>query len=157
MRIIVISDSHAVTRNIDYALQAHPDARHVFFLGDNVRDIENIKMYHPDRSFHIVHGNCDYGSIYPSIDSLTLGGKKIIYTHGHNFAVKSGSSVLIDKARNACADIVLYGHTHIAKIEYSDGVYAVNPGSVAHSREGSNSYAVIDILDNGIMPIIVKV
>ncbi len=157
MRIIVISDSHAVTRNIDYALLAHTDASHVFFLGDNIRDIESIKMYHPDRIFHIVHGNCDYGSIYPSIDSVVLGGKKIVFTHGHNFAVKSSSSVLLSKARNVGADIVLYGHTHIAKIEYADGIYAINPGSIAHSREGSNSYAVIDIEDNGIMPIIIKI
>ncbi len=157
MRIIVISDSHGGARNIDYALQSHTDAQHVFFLGDNVRDIENVKTYHPDRIFHIVHGNCDYGNMYPSIDTVTLGGKKIVFTHGHNFAVKSGSSALISKARKAGADIVLYGHTHIAKSEYVDGIYAINPSSISHSREGSNSYAVIDILENGIMPIIVKI
>jgi len=157
MRILIISDSHAVTRNIDYALLAHPEARHVFFLGDNVRDKENVKIYHPDRIFHIVHGNCDYDSAYPSVDTVTLGGKKIIFTHGHNFAVKSGSAVLLSKAKNAGADIVLYGHTHVAKAEYIDGIYAVNPGSIAHSREGNNSYAVIDIEQNGIMPIIIKI
>lgn len=157
MRILVISDSHAVTRNIDYCLQAHPEAKHVFFLGDNTRDIENIKVYHPDRIFHIVHGNCDYGSIYPSVDTIILGGKKIVYTHGHNFSVKSSTAVLLGKAKAAGADIVLYGHTHIANIRYEDGVYLVNPGSIAHSREGNNSYAVIDIEENGIMPIIIKI
>lgn len=157
MRILVISDSHAVIRNIDYCLQSQPDAKHIFFLGDNTRDIENIKVYYPDKIFHIVHGNCDYGSLYPSIDSVILGGKKIIFTHGHNFSVKSGTSVLLSKSRAAGADIVLFGHTHIAKISYEDGVYLVNPGSIAHSREGANSYAVIDIEENGIMPIIIQI
>ncbi len=157
MRILVISDSHAGTRNIDYCLQAQPQAKHVFFLGDNTRDIENVKIYHPDRIFHIVHGNCDYASAYPSVDSVTLGGKRIIFTHGHNFSVKSGTTILQAMTKKAGADIVLYGHTHIAKISYEDGIYLINPGSIAHSREGNNSYAVIDIEESGIMPIIIQI
>ena len=157
MRILVISDSHGGVRNVHYALESHKNAKHVFFLGDHVRDIESVKEYHPDRIFHIVHGNCDYNSMLPSVDSVVLGGKKIVYTHGHNFAVKSGTTVLSTMSKKAGADIVLYGHTHIAKTSYENGLYLVNPGSIAASREGGNSYAVIDIEQNGIMPIIIQI
>ena len=57
--------------------------------------------------------------------------------------------------QNGC-DIALYGHTHIANILYEDGIYIVNPGSCSQSRNGKESYAVIDIEPNGIMPIIVE-
>ena len=48
MRIIVISDSHGRRSSVDFALQAHPDAKHVFFLGDNVRDIEAVKEFYKE-------------------------------------------------------------------------------------------------------------
>ncbi len=157
MRIIVISDSHGATRNIDYALLAHTDAKQVFFLGDNVQNIEYIKDFHPDRVFHIVSGNCDGATVYPTTDSCTLNGKKIIFTHGHNHSVKYTTQHLLTLARQNGADILLYGHTHIANISYEDGIYLVNPGSIALSRAGRNSYAVIDITDKGIMPIIIEI
>ena len=156
MRIIVISDSHGRRSSIDYALQSHPDARHVFFLGDNIRDVEAIADYHTDRIFHIVTGNCDGDTMYPVTELCTVGGVKIIYTHGHHHSVKYTTAPLLEAAKKAGAKIALYGHTHIAKTEYIDGIYIVNPGSISLSREGANSYAVIDITENGIMPIIVK-
>ncbi len=60
-------------------------------------------------------------------------------------------------AKREKADIVLFGHTHVAKTEYAEGVYFVNPGSPSCPREGRPSYAVIDIEENGIMPFIVEV
>ena len=55
------------------------------------------------------------------------------------------------------SQIVLYGHTHIAKTEYADGVYFVNPGSLCSAREGRTGYAVIDIEQNGIMPVLINI
>ena len=156
MRIIVISDSHGKRSSVDFALQAHPDARHVFFLGDNVRDIEAVKEFYTDRIFHIVNGNCDGDTFYPTTDICTLEGVKILFTHGHYHNVKYTTSLLQNAAEKAGAKIALYGHTHIAKNEYLDGLYLINPGSIAHSREGGNSYAVIAITPQGIMPIIIK-
>lgn len=157
MRIIVFSDSHGNQRNLDYALQAQPNARHVFFLGDCVADIEAIKEFYPERIFHIVKGNCDYSRDEPNLNTATVNGVKIIYTHGHTLAVKSTTEHLLARAHQECATIALYGHTHIANTEYAEGVHLVNPGSVSCARAGRNSYAVIDITDKGIMPIIINI
>lgn len=157
MRIIVFSDSHGNRRNLDYALQAQPNARHVFFLGDCVADIEAIKEFYPDRIFHIVKGNCDYNQVEPNLGLTAVNGVKILYTHGHTLAVKSTTEHLIARARQEGAAVTLYGHTHIANTEYADGVFLVNPGSVSCARAGRNSYAVIDITDKGIMPIIINI
>ena len=50
--------------------------------------------------------------------------------------------------------ILFFTGTHKADILYEDGVYYVNPGSLSTPREKGPSYAVIDITENGVMPII---
>lgn len=156
MRILVISDSHRRTSVIDKILTAQPDAKYVFFLGDNVGDIEDFEYIYSDKKFCVVSGNCDFASVVPSVGVETVAGKKILYTHGHTFGVKSTTENLKKTAMQNGCDIVLYGHTHVSKILYDEGVYIVNPGSCSQPREGKASYAIIDITDSGIMPIIVE-
>jgi len=158
MRILVISDSHKRYSRVDKIIRANPTATNIFFLGDVVSDVEDLIYEYSDRNFYIVSGNCDFYSTYKSFDIITIENKKILYCHGHTFGVKSGSTGSLKKyaIENGC-DIALYGHTHIANIEYDNGLYVVNPGSVSSSREGSESYAVIDILPSGILPQIIKI
>lgn len=156
MRILVISDSHRRGSIVDRIIERHPDAAHVFFLGDVTGDIEDLQYAYGDKKFHIVSGNCDFGFSYPTADIQEISGTKIFYTHGHNYHVKYGTTELRAAALARGCKIALFGHTHIPLISYEDGLYIVNPGSCAQSREGANSYAVIDIEKNGIMPIIVR-
>ncbi len=157
MRIVVISDSHKRTGVIDKILSAQRQARHVFFLGDNVADIEDFEYLYPDKAFHVVCGNCDFYSTVQSVGLEVINGKRIFYTHGHTYNVKYGLTKLLETAKANNYDIVLYGHTHVAKILYEDGIYIVNPGSPTSPRESKASYAVIDITDNGVMPVIVNI
>ncbi|MBQ0083628.1 MAG: metallophosphoesterase [Clostridiales bacterium] len=156
MRIIVISDSHGKVSQIDYALQSFPDAKNVFFLGDFVRDIEKLYEFYPDRIFHTVKGNCDFDRNEPNCSEIILAGKRIFFTHGHTLSVKSGTQRLLERAKTVGANIALYGHTHIAKIEYEDGIYLINPGSLSASRDSHNSFCVIEIRSNGILPAIIN-
>ena len=158
MRLLVISDSHKRTAVLDRIIRREPTAKEVFFLGDKIEDIEDMIFEYPDRNFHIVAGNCDYFSLYKTVDFATVNGTKILFSHGHTFFVKRGDTSLLKKCAidNGCK-IALYGHTHIADTEYDNGLYVVNPGSCSNSREGPESYAVIDILDNGILPQIIKI
>ena len=157
MRILVISDSHGRHSAIERAIDAQPEAKHIFFLGDRLADIEYFDSFYPDRIFHQVCGNCDFGSDIPATGFITLENKKILYTHGHTFSVKYGTSRLLSHARAIGADIALYGHTHIANIEYADGLHLVNPGSIGSPRDGRCSYAVIDIVNGQVFPIIINV
>ena len=157
MRITVISDSHRNSRVIRKILDAQPDSKTVFFLGDITADIEDMQYEYPDKTFNIVSGNCDFFSNFPSIGIANAAGHNIFYTHGHTLSVKYGTDRLKDAAMERNCDIVLYGHTHISKILYEDGIYIVNPGSCSEPRDSRASYAVIDIEENGIMPIIINV
>lgn len=157
MRVLVISDSHRNGRVIEKILYAQPTASHVFFLGDLAGDMEDFEYIFPEKQFHILSGNCDYFSTFPSSGIEKVSGKKIFYTHGHTLGVKSSTVHLLKTAKEQGCDIALFGHTHIPLTLYEDGVWIVNPGSCNSPRDGKPTYAVIDIEENGIMPIIIEV
>ncbi len=156
MRILVISDSHGRRTELERVIEKYNDAKHIFFLGDNTRDIVAVSEFYPDRSFHIVSGNCDIGSAYPEESSETVGGVTVFYCHGHTASVKQGLSVMLVKTERIGAKIGLFGHTHCSSIDYMNGIFLVNPGSIARPRDGGASVALIDITDKGILPTIIK-
>ena len=156
LRIMVLSDSHGNAFALRRAILAQKEAEHIFFLGDCLRDIEALFEEFPHRKFHTVCGNCDYESFVPSTAMENLNGTLIFYSHGHPYFVKQSPVPFLQAAEKRNANIALFGHTHSSLIKYENGVWLVNPGSVSLPREGKPSYAVIDIEENGIMPIIVN-
>lgn len=157
MRILVLSDSHGNTSVLKRIISFHSDIKNIFFLGDNIRDIEYIEHLFRDRNFYSVSGNCDIASMTPSANIEIIEGVKIFYTHGHKFGVKYSTEMLLEETAKRNCSLALYGHTHCKNIYYSDGVYAVNPGSVSCSRSGKNSYAIVDITNKGICPVIMEI
>ena len=152
MRLLVLSDSHGRKNLLLQAVELHPEADAVIFLGDGERDIDFLKELHPEIKLYAVCGNCDFNSSLSPFLIEKFGGRTIYAAHGHYESVKYSLAVLMQKAHNCSASIALYGHTHVPVTSYDGGLYLVNPGSV---REGS--FAVIDITDSGIMPIIMKI
>lgn len=157
MRVVVISDSHGFGSVVDKIIRREAEAEAIIFLGDVTNDIEDFTYEYTDKKFYIVSGNCDIFSSYPYTTVANLGGVNVFITHGHTLGVKHGLGGLISAARQQECQIALYGHTHVPNIKYEDGLYIVNPGSCARSRDGGNSYAVIDVRENGILPSIVKI
>ena len=156
MRIAVISDSHGKGSIVYRIIRREAQAETVIFLGDVTNDIEDFTYEYTDKKFYIVSGNCDIFSNYPYSTVANIGGVNIFITHGHTLAVKGGTAALEKAARQSDCRIALYGHTHIPNIKYDNGLYIVNPGSCARARDGANSYAAIDIRDNGILPTIIR-
>ncbi len=157
MRIVVISDSHGHGSIVDRIIRREKLAEVIMFLGDVTSDIEDFTYEYTDKKFYIVSGNCDRFSSYPYSAVARLDNVNVFLTHGHTLGVKAGLGALKQAARQQDCRIALYGHTHIPNIKYDDGLYIVNPGSCSRSREGGNSYAVIDIRDNGILPAIIRI
>ena len=66
MRILVISDSHGMPSRILDAVEAHPEAEALIFLGDGESDIEMLESYCRSLPSMIrVAGNCDFSSKLP--------------------------------------------------------------------------------------------
>ena len=158
MRIVVISDSHGRGSIVDRIIRREKQAEAIIFLGDVTSDIEDFTYEYTDKKFYIVSGNCDRFSDYPYTRVEKIGGLNVFMAHGHTLSVKGGLGVLIQAAKQSDCQIALYGHTHIPNIKYEDGLYIVNPGSCSCSRDmEGNSYAVIDVRENGILPSIIRI
>ena len=145
MNILVLSDSHSKREMIEEAINRQikkPDA--IIFLGDGLRDIVSADI--GDIPIYSVSGNCDAGSIFcdgntPIEQNLIIGNKRIFFTHGHKYGVKSTLSPLLSEGVKRGADIILFGHTHMPfeKLLTSENdygiatdkdVYIMNPGSI---------------------------
>ena len=122
----------------------------VIHLGDGAREAGQMSDAYPNREFFIVSGNCDMGVMAPDELLIEKRGVRIFLTHGHKYSVKFGLDRLISAAEKAGAQILLFGHTHAQQNTYTDGLYILNPGSLAHPRDGRPSYGYIDITPAGI-------
>ena len=92
-----------------------------------------------------VAGNCDFSSL-PREEVITIGGQRILITHGHRFMVKSSTTLLGIEAEEQGVKAALFGHTHEPFIDYHGGILLLNPGS-AHD----GCYAILKIHDNGMV------
>ncbi len=151
MRILVISDSHGDSFSIRQAVLEQPNAKILFYLGDGEYDLKLLEGMGSNIFIHKVKGNCDFGSDLPASVIDEVEGIRIYATHGYVERVKYGRETLRQYAADNNATIALYGHTHVPDTTYDDGIWLVNPGSI---RMGE--YAVIDITEQGIMPILMK-
>ncbi len=135
MKLLVIADSHGARRHMKTTIDAlKPDA--VIHLGDYYDDAETVAQDYPQLVFHMVPGNCDQFRVSPDTARTlcyNIGGVRLYMTHGHLHGVKSGTSRLAFSGRDAHAQAVLYGHTHIPDCRQEDGLWIFNPGSCGHS------------------------
>ena len=140
MKCIVLSDTHGYIDIAREALRLNPDAEVVFFLGDGLADIEFLSDNYKNVAWLAVRGNCDIAAVFrdsmvKAVDSITLEGKKIVFTHGNLYGAKAGHGGLISLARKEGADILLFGHTHtpceVYINEYEKPFYLFNPGSAS--------------------------
>lgn len=133
LEFLVVSDSHGNFDRFNNVIMSHPNINTIFFLGDGMREFEDIYDLYPQKTFYSVSGNCDLMSMKPSWNTVVTSQGKILYTHGDAFGVKSGLSRLVDAAQKAGARLALFGHTHIPINEEREGIFLFNPGSLGQS------------------------
>ncbi len=156
MKIIALSDSHGSTFNIKALLKMHPDADLYVHCGDGCEDF--IRLCNEKKLPCLaVRGNCDVYSKTPLEESIVIGDKTLVVTHGHLYSVKSTTQRLMEEGSKRQADIILFGHTHEPLSLYIDEegfekpFYLINPGSIAQPRSGNPTYALIEIRENGVL------
>ncbi|MBQ8321808.1 MAG: YfcE family phosphodiesterase [Clostridia bacterium] len=158
MKCLCFSDSHGTDLYIKRALDKHPYAEVVFFLGDGLSDIEALtERDRGKRMWLFVRGNCDLqswvnGIVAKKTDEINLLGKRIVFTHGDLYGVKYGTDGAVRLGVERRADVVLFGHTHQPFEKYAStdngGVYLFNPGSIGAR---SAAYGVITIENENIL------
>lgn len=148
MKLGIVSDSHGDTNALD-AMLARPEAQAVegwLFAGDIAGDADYLAMV-TQLPVAKVAGNNDWP--YTTLKDVILteaGGHRILLTHGHLYGVPFSMDNLVRAAAEQGADIVVYGHTHVADIEKMGGVTVLNPGSIARPRDGAKgSFLIMDL------------
>lgn len=157
MKILVMSDSHGRRDLVKKCIRQNSQSEVIIHLGDYVSDFDDLQFTFPDRMFINVKGNGDFYRDVPLVQTVTFEGVRIFLTHGHLHGVKYSLNALTAAALKENAQICLYGHTHESYNKYHDGLYVMNPGSLAYPRGSSYaSYGLIEICPQGIMTNIVE-
>lgn len=149
---LVISDTHGKVgklRLLAKVINFCPAG--ILFLGDGLRDLDVLSDIPSLRDIPVyaVSGNCDsWFSLHaaePTTRLLPVGNHKIFMTHGHLYGVRGGLDAAAANALAAGADVLLYGHTHVAseytrRLTDADGnektLLIANPGSLGEPRDG---------------------
>lgn len=147
-RLGAVSDSHGVLGNIQRVALALTGCDAVAHLGDCTGDALALARL-LDVPVYSVRGNCDFAPDAPEEIVLTLDGRKVLLCHGHKRMVKLSMTNLSYRAREAGAQLALYGHTHIADAENDGFTLYVNPGALMDGR-----FAVIEFRSSGLCPLL---
>jgi putative phosphoesterase len=146
MKLLVLPDTHGDTDVIELLLDRE-DPACLLHLGDCSGDVQYAMLERAPIPLFQVCGNCDGYTQLPAELETEIGGKRFFLLHGHTRDVQYGDAALFAAAKARDAQIVLYGHTHMARNEEKDGVLIVNPGS-ARRRSASlrpATYAVVEV------------
>lgn len=170
MNILVVSDTHgryfALEAVLDrqFGLDEKFRPSHLIHLGDGISDVDGCKR--AERlCVHTVSGNCDnlffsMSNSVPKERLLEFYGYKILIMHGDRYSVKSGDVKAIERAISCGADLLMYGHTHIAtsytlkkgtrvgETVLAKDMLVFNPGSLGYS----GSFGTVTISEKGILP-----
>ena len=144
MKVVVFSDAHGSKILIERIISFNPDADFIISLGDSELPI-NFLM---DLDIIAIKGNYprDGGFVFES--SLKVGNKTLFLTHGHKFGVHKTLMKLLKHALKIECDIVLYGHTHVARVDKVNDLLLINPGSIKSPRSKTvPSYLILNITD----------
>lgn len=143
MKILVVSDSHGAVDAMRLAVEREqPDA--LLFLGDCLHDAEGLQRSFTKLPVETVPGNCDWGSLDEPERLIELDGVRILMMHGHTRGVKYDGTRAYYAAKEMGADVLLYGHTHRAMVDYDGTLYTMNPGSI----RDTGTYGVL-MIENG--------
>jgi hypothetical protein len=154
IRLLVISDTHYPSRKVPgkfYELVLNNHDAGSFDGIIHCGDIQEIDFY--DELLELgLPVYAVLGNNYDFMLERQLPRRRVLTFENVNIGLVHGNGPLckaIDNARKEfigeSIDLVCYGHSHIASIENIGGLLFFNPGSLTCSRNGLNTYGIIEI------------
>ncbi|WP_257346402.1 metallophosphoesterase family protein [Pseudalkalibacillus decolorationis] len=143
MKILIVSDSHGLTNELEQIVERHKDeVGTMVHCGDSELSADDVVL----SPFHNVQGNMDLSHKEFSNEKLIEeNGVRIFLTHGHLYNIKMSYMKLAYKAEEKRADLVCFGHSHVAESFEKDGIIFINPGSIRLPRgHVEKTYAICD-------------
>ena len=149
-KVLVISDTHGHTGNLDKILPLVKPLDQLIHLGDVGRDTDYIEVV-AECACCFVSGNNDFYSTLPRERLIKLNGVPIFLTHGHYYYVNSRKDFIRSAAVQRGARIALFGHTHVPYLEEDETILVANPGSLSLPRQADHcpTYLLLYIAEDG--------
>ena len=149
-KVLVISDTHGRTDNLDKILPLVKPLDQLIHLGDVGRDVEYIEVI-AECPCCFVSGNNDFYSTLPRERLIKLNGVPVFLTHGHYYYVNSRKDFVRSAAVQRGAKIALFGHTHVPYLEEDETILVANPGSLSLPRQEGHcpTYMLLYIAEDG--------
>lgn len=130
MKILVMSDNHGDRMIVEKIVnEFNEKVDLICHCGDSEFSIDDLL----NNQLHIVKGNMD-GNFFDDYQTVKLGDKNVVITHGHNENVNQGLLNLELLAKALDANVVLFGHTHQLQVLMDDNILFLNPGSISQPR-----------------------
>jgi len=137
--VLIVSDSHGLTTELKEIQN-----RHQTDLKIHCGDSELSEKATSLAGYTTVKGNCDWQGNFPPEEVIDVGGLRFYITHGHAYHVKTTMLSLQYRAQEVEADVVCFGHSHIAFAEKIAEQLFINPGSIRSPRQfNTPSYALL--------------
>ena len=130
VRIGLISDTHGLLR--PEVFDAFAGVGRILHAGD-VGGEDILLELGTIAPVDAVFGNTDDRALRTSLPAelaLTLAGHEIVVVHGDVLGSPTPAGL---RGRWPSADIIVYGHTHVQKID-RDGALTINPGAAGPAR-----------------------
>ncbi len=137
--VLFISDTHGNLEALNLLRGIMSECDYIVHAGDYWHDLRGLSEEFADKIYQ-VKGNCDGGGEDLIFEAE---GIKILITHGDRYGVKGSLYKLMLKAKEIGANLVLYGHTHVADVTEIDGITLINPGAMTMFNKRSYCYVVI--------------
>lgn len=149
-KVLVISDTHGRTTNLEKILPNIKPIDYLLHLGDVGRDEDYIEVL-AECPCCFVSGNNDYFSDLPRERLIKIEHIPIFMTHGHYHYVNARKDMLQSVAKTKGARIALFGHTHVPFCEEMNGVLVANPGSLSLPRQADHcpTYMIMYLQEDG--------
>lgn len=146
MKYLIISDSHGSKEELFQVLNRHnDDVDLIIHCGDSELPYDDFLRF---KKLLIVGGNCDFDEKYQNEITYEQAGITVFATHGHLHNVKTSAVNLSYRAEELGAQLVCFGHTHIAVTFMENGVIYLNPGSFRLPRGRiERSYVIVEFFD----------
>lgn len=114
MKVLIVSDSHGLEDELEMIAERHgKETDLIIHCGDSELDPS-----HPALSSYLtVKGNCDFYGEFKDEIVVPAGSRKLFFTHGHLYGIKQSLLNVYCRAEELGADIICFGHSHIAGSE----------------------------------------
>ncbi|WP_058307205.1 metallophosphoesterase [Gracilibacillus massiliensis] len=140
-KILILSDSHGWSQEVTEIKERHQaDVDAMIHCGDSELEFDS----EPLAGFEKVQGNMDMDFRFPEEVDFAVGKLHFLVIHGHLHQTKATLMPASYRAEELGANIICFGHSHVAGAEKVKDKLFINPGSIRQPRSAHpGSYAIV--------------